>query len=417
MNIHRKSIFIILASILGIISAYLSWSERVLLLAGIAPQGSLCAISSAFNCQVVSTSAYATVLGIPLAVLGISFYIITLFAGIYLIKAKPGKVYVGAFGILSFAALLFSAYLFYVSKFLLGVLCLYCLLMYFSNIALAVIGYLLLKQENKNESITSTLIAGFDSPWAITKAIFLNDPSGSRWLALLSLILSIGILVGFRSLEPLMLPTVSNNSNESAFISSWKNRPIETIKLNISGSALDNDFVKGNSSAAIEIIEFSDFECSACRNFHVIVEKILKAHPDKIRFANKFFPLDQACNQLMTQPMHQNACYAANFVRCAGEQGQQWSAFDKAFTEPAMEIHDPNRTQLISSLFEWAKGSGMDVTGLSECINSNRQIKKIKEDIDLAVKLNVQHTPTFFVNGRKTNADELEHVVNYLAKN
>ena len=417
MSFKSKSIFIILASILGIIAAYLSWSERVLLLAGVAPESSLCAISSAFNCQVVSTSAYATLLGIPLAVLGLCFYVITLFAGIYLIRTKPGKVFIGGFGILTFGALLFSIYLFYISKFVLNVLCLYCLLMYLSNIALLIISYLLLKEENTVGIRVTSLFAGLDAPWAIVKSVLLNQPQGSRILSTVCLIIFTTILLGHKSFESLLLPEVSNNSSQHKIITNWKNRSVESLNLNYSASLLDNDYIKGSPNAPIEIVEFSDFECGACRNFHIIVERILKSYPDKIHFTNKFFPLDQSCNRVITQPMHQHACYASNFVRCAGEQGQQWEAFDKVFTEPSLEIPDSSRAQVISSLFGWAKDAGLDVNGLSECMDSNRQINKIKQDIELAIRLDVQHTPTFFVNGRRTNPDELEQIVNYLAEN
>src|SRR6185369_7662321 len=63
---------------------------------------------------------------------------------------------------------------------------------------------------------------------------------------------------------------------------------------------------RGNAKAPVTIIEFSDYECPFCKRAEPTVVEVLKAYPDKVRFAYRNFPL----------PMHTNARPAAEAAGC-----------------------------------------------------------------------------------------------------
>lgn len=67
----------------------------------------------------------------------------------------------------------------------------------------------------------------------------------------------------------------------------------------------------GNASAPITLIEFSDYECTYCKTAEPVVQKILQAYGDKIRFVCSDYPLD----------FHANARPEAQAARCAEQHG------------------------------------------------------------------------------------------------
>jgi uncharacterized membrane protein len=85
---------------------------------------SFCDFGETFNCDIVNRSGYSTVLGIPVAVIGICGYVLMLaLATIYRNKSETPLMLV----IVSLAGLAFSLYLTYIEKFVLGVWCILCL--------------------------------------------------------------------------------------------------------------------------------------------------------------------------------------------------------------------------------------------------------------------------------------------------
>src|SRR5712692_4892323 len=58
--------------------------------------------------------------------------------------------------------------------------------------------------------------------------------------------------------------------------------------LNVSAS---NGPARGDPNSAVTIIEFTDFQCSACGAMYPIVEDVLKAYGNRVRFVIRDFPL------------------------------------------------------------------------------------------------------------------------------
>jgi uncharacterized membrane protein len=85
---------------------------------------SFCDFSESFNCDVVNRSAYSTVLGVPVALIGIIGYLLIMaLATIYRNQAETPVLLL----IASAAGLGFALYLTYIEKFVLGVWCVLCL--------------------------------------------------------------------------------------------------------------------------------------------------------------------------------------------------------------------------------------------------------------------------------------------------
>jgi uncharacterized membrane protein len=85
---------------------------------------SFCNFSDTFNCDLVNRSAYSTVLGVPVALIGIVGYLlVAILATAYRNQPQtPGLLLIA-----SVIGLGFALYLAYVEKFVLGVWCVLCL--------------------------------------------------------------------------------------------------------------------------------------------------------------------------------------------------------------------------------------------------------------------------------------------------
>jgi uncharacterized membrane protein len=113
-HIARRVLLGALAIVGLLISAYLTWVHYM----GVAP---VC-VGGKGGCETVQTSSYATIFGVPVAVLGLVGYAGLLFSA--LLRGEAG-VYL-AF-LVALVGTLFSAYLTYLELFVIHALCQWCL--------------------------------------------------------------------------------------------------------------------------------------------------------------------------------------------------------------------------------------------------------------------------------------------------
>ncbi|MBF0384979.1 MAG: thioredoxin domain-containing protein [Candidatus Omnitrophica bacterium] len=149
--------------------------------------------------------------------------------------------------------------------------------------------------------------------------------------------------------------------------------------------------IRGEQNASITIVGFSDFQCPFCGRFHPAIEEVLKAYPKDVRYILKHFPLS----------FHQQAKPAAKAAMAAGEQGKYWEMVDALYA---------NSQQLGEEKFkEIAKSLGIDVDKFVKDLKEKdaQWEEAIKEDMALGSKSEVRGTPTFFINGRKTAARDI----------
>ena len=146
---------------------------------------------------------------------------------------------------------------------------------------------------------------------------------------------------------------------------------------------VDDDPILGAEDAPITIVEFSDYECPYCRQWHSeVYSQLIDTYGDQIRFVYRDFPLES---------IHSNANSAAQAANCANEQGVFWEYHDKLFS---MEQGLGNEAYL-----EYASQLELDEAAFQECIGSGRYQDEVQSDFEFAANLGVRSTPTFFING------------------
>lgn len=154
----------------------------------------------------------------------------------------------------------------------------------------------------------------------------------------------------------------------------------------------------GPMDAKVTIVEFVDFQCSACKQESQVVREILKDYGDKILYVFRDFP------SLNDNP---GSLAAAMAVSCAHEQGAFWQMHDKIF-ENQQEIDE-------AILKTYAIQIGLNSIEFGNCLVSGKYIEEIEKDLMQGYEAGVRSTPTFFINGIKVEGaiplDVFENIV------
>lgn len=139
---------------------------------------------------------------------------------------------------------------------------------------------------------------------------------------------------------------------------------------------------RGNASAPVTIVEFSDYECEYCSVAEVTVSKVLADYKGRVRLVHQPFPL----------AIHSHARKAAEAALCAGEQGRYWEMHDSLFAgQGALGVSD---------LKGRARALGLDGGKFDACVDSGRMAATVDASKKLGEGIGVSATPAFFVNGR-----------------
>ena len=148
------------------------------------------------------------------------------------------------------------------------------------------------------------------------------------------------------------------------------------------------DFRKrGPADAKIQIVEFSDFQCPACRVAEAPLRQIFSVYDGKLHFIFKHYPLR----------MHQWAKPAAVAAECAGRQGKFWEYHDRLYDKQDEWTNDKAEAFLTG----YAKDLQLDVPAWQACRQDPSSTAAYETDMKDGDDAWVSATPTFFINGRR----------------
>jgi protein-disulfide isomerase/uncharacterized membrane protein len=339
---------------------------------------SACNIDSSFNCDVVNRSVYSEMMGYPIAFLGAAYYFSMLLISVMGIgdskKYRLAGMVLTATGI---GAVLFSVYLAYISKFVLGAWCLFCIGMYGINVILTVLGTRWTNQAQKefepsdNDSEFGTFIDAFVGGKDSTSGVFMM---GFLTIAIAGLFMS-----GSKS-EP-----TKTTEETVADLNIWHLiEPAGPVALD------GTEPVYGNPDAKYTVVEFADFECPYCGMVAPELKKLVDDNPD-VKMLFKHYPLSNICNDNVAREGHTNACAAAIAADCAGKQGKFWEFNATAFKNQKYLSRD--------DLLFLAERVKLNVSSFATCLEDSTMVDGVKSDISSADKAGLSGTPSLFLRG------------------
>lgn len=168
-----------------------------------------------------------------------------------------------------------------------------------------------------------------------------------------------------------------------------RNSPNNKEPLSLTAMLTESDWIRGNKNAKVIITEYSDFQCPACAAYYELVKQAHKDFGDNLAIVYRHFPLRQ---------IHANAEAAALSAEAAGRQGKFWEMHDMIFESQENWKDEKNAQEIFS---EYAGKLDLDAERFKLDLNSKELKQKVEADYQSGIKAGVNHTPTFFLNGKE----------------
>lgn len=150
----------------------------------------------------------------------------------------------------------------------------------------------------------------------------------------------------------------------------------------LSESIQNHDHASGPADAAVEVVEYGDFECPFTQRAHAGIERLRRDMGDEFRFAWRQLPL---------RDIHPHAQELAEASEAAAAQGKFWEMRETLWRNFGRFERD--------DLIGFAEELGLDAARFTEDLDTHRWAERVEHDVQTAVESEVRGTPTVFVAG------------------
>lgn len=152
-------------------------------------------------------------------------------------------------------------------------------------------------------------------------------------------------------------------------------------------SITEKDWVKGDRTAQVIVVEYGDFQCPACRTYYPVLKSLAAEFSDKgVAVAFRHFPLRS----------HTNADESSWAAESAGLQGKFWEMHDMLFERQQSwsNVRNPKETFLL-----YAQELGLDMAKFEADYESDAVHTAVEQSFQGGLGAGVNSTPSFFING------------------
>ncbi len=376
-------ILLVLALVGCFATAFLTYRHIVLVsnTGGVA-ESALCRAQGSINCDAILLNDYATLFGyLSSASVGLMGFVFVLWLVLNaLCNDRMRKISWVFLIVYFFAAIGFSWYYIYVMIFEVDYICTWCIVVHVVNLlSLIVVLWVAIR---KRQSFLLKEISSL----------------GERvYLMAAGLILSLLALTAATAIEKAQVfddlkIKYEELANDPAVIAAvLKSSPTYDIPVSA------GDPVFGSTSSPHSLIFFSDFQCPVCARTEDNLKRIVNANRDVLNLVFKNYPLSIECNSGVLSDLHPKACPAARAAYAAfildGSKGF-WAFGDKLFQNQKMLKQDPWN--------DFAAELRLDTEKFKELLSPDSEAgKKVKDDIELGMKLKLNSTPQIFFKGKR----------------
>jgi protein-disulfide isomerase len=162
----------------------------------------------------------------------------------------------------------------------------------------------------------------------------------------------------------------------------------------------------GSANASVTVVEFSDLQCPHCKEAQPTLDKLM-AEDKNVRVIFQNYPL----------PMHDWAAKAAAYADCVSRSSNDafWKFISSVYGAQT-DITAANADEKLTALADAAGAKGADAAA---CAAKPETTSRVEKSMALGKDLDVDSTPTLFINGRRVPAvpyETLQKLVDFAAK-
>lgn len=373
MNINKKKLSIQILALIGlglaIKLAFIYYSANYDKYA----LSSFCSINDFIDCDGAAKTNTAQFLGIPLAYWGMFFYLTVLFLTV-VDKLKNAKFlnflnvfkspidYIATLGFVSFVI---SMVLAGISLFGIHKLCILCVITYIIDLIIACVA-----ADGMFKNIMSAC-----------KTTFIDFIDGVNKYPKTFAVLLL-IMASFLAYSGITLNFVPHIKKRNEIL---KYNKIKFNPYRIKGNILGDE----NSKVVIEL--YSDYVCPLCYINNIMLHKAVKELKN-VKIIHHNYPFDKECNPYISVNMHPNACFMSRGAIAARNQGNYW--------EMGTLLYE-NKPTKMDAMLVLAEKAGLDKDKFKVDFESNSVDAEIANELENANSLDIDATPTMFINGEK----------------
>lgn len=149
---------------------------------------------------------------------------------------------------------------------------------------------------------------------------------------------------------------------------------------------LGGDISAGPRDARVVVVEYADFECTACAYYASFLGPLRVKYQDRVLFVFKFLPL----------PDHPFGMISAQAAYAAFRQGKFWEMYDLLYQNQEEWANSSNPQTLFDM---YAQELGLDLVTFHDDMLAQTTIDFLTRERAEAKTAGVTHTPWFVVNG------------------
>ena len=157
-------------------------------------------------------------------------------------------------------------------------------------------------------------------------------------------------------------------------------------------SAQPSAHITGKTDSEVNLTEYGDFQCPACKAYYPIVKQLKAEYADRVAFQFSNFPLTQ---------IHRNAFISARAGEAAAKQGKFFEMHDLLYEnqDSWSNLSDPTPT-----FVAFAAQLGLNADKFKTDMNSSEVSDIINADRKIIQDLGGSGTPSFVLNGKKIDS-------------
>lgn len=146
----------------------------------------------------------------------------------------------------------------------------------------------------------------------------------------------------------------------------------------------EDDHIRGNPNAPIVFVEYSDYDCPYCKNFHETMQRIMSEYGANgdVAWVYRHFPIKEL------HPSAPRIAAASECVANLGGNSAFWTFTDLIFSERSV-----NESTDMSRLDEFASEAGIDTAEFNSCLESGEYTDEVEEDRQNAIAVGGRGTP------------------------
>lgn len=146
----------------------------------------------------------------------------------------------------------------------------------------------------------------------------------------------------------------------------------------------ETDYIRGNPNAPILMIEYSDYDCPFCQEYHNVMKQIMDEYgiTGRVAWVYRQLPLVQ---------LHPNAPKLAEAALCVGDIGGSTAFWD--FTDRIYAERNFGEPTNVTRLVDYVVDTGVSEADYVSCMNSGRMAPAVQASVADALNVGASGTP------------------------